>query len=101
MAQKNAMNVELLREFSGLTQAEFWSKVGVTQSGGSRYEAHARRLPKPVQHLLRLIYIEKVDLSRVKREDIELIEYLRTEDSDLYERLRKQSRKWARSRPLN
>jgi transcriptional regulator with XRE-family HTH domain len=50
-----------LREKLGLGQKEFWLRVGVTQSGGSRYEA-GRRLPSPVEQLLRLYYIEQIDL---------------------------------------
>lgn len=38
-----------------LNQTEFWSRVGVTQSGGSRYES-GRKVPKPVQLLLQLSY---------------------------------------------
>lgn len=38
-----------------LNQQEFWSAIGVTQSGGSRYE-NDRRIPKPVMELLRLRY---------------------------------------------
>lgn len=36
-------------------QAEFWSRLGVTQSGGSRYES-GRSIPKPVQLLLQITY---------------------------------------------
>lgn len=39
----------------GLNQSEFWSRVFVTQSGGSRYE-NERSVPKPVQALLVLAY---------------------------------------------
>ena len=38
-----------------MNQAEFWSRVGVTQSGGSRYET-GRNIPKPVQMLLTVTY---------------------------------------------
>lgn len=37
----------------GLNQAAFWAELGVTQSGGSRYES-GRNLPKPVALLLTL-----------------------------------------------
>lgn len=86
-------DVEALRKFTGLNQTEFWASVGITQSGGSRYEA-GRRIPKPVQALLRLVYIEKLDLTRVRREDVELVEYLREEKQSLYHRLRKDARRW-------
>ncbi|MCX7170423.1 MAG: hypothetical protein NTY41_09060 [Proteobacteria bacterium] len=37
----------------GLNQSDFWSRYGVTQSGGSRYEA-GRNIPAPLKLLLRL-----------------------------------------------
>ena len=39
------------RKSLGENQSEFWSRFGVTQSGGSRYES-GRALPKPVAVLL-------------------------------------------------
>ena len=39
----------------GLNQSEFWSPLGVTQSGGSRYES-GRKIPRPVQKLLAIAY---------------------------------------------
>ena len=39
------------RKQLGLNQSAFWSKFGVTQSGGSRYES-GRGLPKPVAMLV-------------------------------------------------
>lgn len=41
------------RNKQGLNQSAFWSRYGVTQSGGSRYEA-GRALPAPLKILLRL-----------------------------------------------
>ena len=43
-----------LRKAMGLDQARFWGAVGVTQSGGSRYEG-SRRMPKPVRALLNVL----------------------------------------------
>jgi len=85
------MDVRLLREFSGLTQTEFWGRVGVSQSGGARHEMGERRIPKPVLQLLRLVYIEKIDLDKIKREDVEVIAYLKSERKDLYKQLKKES----------
>ena len=39
------------RQKLGINQTKFWSRVGVTQSGGSRYES-GRNIPRPVQILL-------------------------------------------------
>ena len=54
-----------IRQRLGLNQQEFWSKVGVTQSGGSRYES-GRTMPKPVRELVRLVHVEGIDVSRAR-----------------------------------
>lgn len=41
-----------------LTQTEFWGRIGVTQSAGSRFE-NGRPVPKPVKALMRLAYAPK------------------------------------------
>lgn len=38
-----------------MNQTEFWSRLGVTQSTGSRYES-GRSIPKPLQYLLVIAY---------------------------------------------
>lgn len=48
-------DVQEHRKKLGLNQSEFWSRISVTQSGGSRYES-GRNIPKPVQLLLHLTY---------------------------------------------
>ena len=80
-------NPREIRQKLGLNQEEFWQKIGVTQSGGSRYEA-GRDMPKPVNELLRLVHLEGVDLSSVRKEDIQIIEFLRNKHPDLYAKLR-------------
>ena len=50
-------NPREIRRKLGLNQQEFWSRIGVTQSGGSRYES-GRPVPKPTAILARLIYID-------------------------------------------
>ncbi|AVY95061.1 MULTISPECIES: helix-turn-helix domain-containing protein [Microvirgula] len=81
-------NPREIRRKLGLNQQEFWSRIGVTQSGGSRYES-GRNMPKPVRELLRLVHIEQIDLTKVKREDFEIIEYLKETHPDLYKSLKK------------
>lgn len=44
-----------LRKKHSLNQHDFWSRISVTQSGGSRYET-GRNIPKPVQHLITIAY---------------------------------------------
>jgi DNA-binding transcriptional regulator YiaG len=53
---KKAIDLRRLRQRLGLNQREFWSPLGVTQSGGSRYESD-RAMPPPVEILLRVVYL--------------------------------------------
>ena len=46
---------KMLRLKLKMNQTQFWGKLGVTQSGGSRYESE-RNVPRPVQILLNLAY---------------------------------------------
>jgi len=80
-----------IRRKLGLNQQQFWSKIGVTQSGGSRYES-GRNMPKPVRELLRLVHVEQVDIQRIKREDLDIIEYLKTSEAELYKTLKKSAK---------
>lgn len=52
---KTGDEVRAYRRKHGLNQIEFWHPVGVTQSGGSRYES-GRSIPRPVQVLLHMTY---------------------------------------------
>lgn len=44
------------RQKRNMNQTEFWTPLGVTQSGASRYES-GRAIPKPTQTLLKLAYL--------------------------------------------
>ena len=81
-------NPREIRRRLGLNQQDFWTRIGVTQSGGSRYES-GRSMPKPVRELLRVVHIEQVDLSRVRKEDFEILAHLKTHHPDLYQSLRR------------
>jgi DNA-binding transcriptional regulator YiaG len=48
-------SARLLRQNLKMNQLEFWSKVGVTQSCGSRYES-GREMPGQVAWMLHLVY---------------------------------------------
>lgn len=52
---KSSEEIRDWRRKHKMNQAEFWSRVGVTQSGGSRYET-GRNVPKSVQILLTVTY---------------------------------------------
>jgi transcriptional regulator with XRE-family HTH domain len=53
-----------IRIASGLNQQTFWAALGVTQSGGSRYE-NRRRLPRPLQILLWLYVTKRLTLDEL------------------------------------
>ena len=76
-----------VRRKLNLNQSEFWGAIGVTQSGGSRYES-GRNMPRPVRELLRLVHVEGIDLSRVRGEQIAIAEYLKRSNPAAYERAR-------------
>lgn len=87
-----------IRRRLGLNQNDFWSQIGVTQSGGSRYES-GRNMPKPVRELLRLVHLEQIDLAKVSREDFELVRHLKTRDPGLYRDLKRDLRAKAGRKP--
>lgn len=84
-----------IRRKLGLNQQQFWSTIGVTQSGGSRYES-GRNMPKPVRELLRLVHVEQINIQGIKREDQEVIDYLKTQEPELYKTLKKSARSKAK-----
>ena len=58
MSKRPAITSEaalFMRTRRRLNQTEFWRRVGVSQSGGSRYES-GRAIPRSVQMLLRIAY---------------------------------------------
>jgi predicted transcriptional regulator len=89
MAKK--LDLRNIRHRLGLNQQEFWSRVGVTQSGGSRYET-GRAMPKPVRELLRLVHLEGIDPTRVRGEHLAIANRLRSTNPTLYQRLRQEVR---------
>jgi len=80
-----------IRRKLGLNQQQFWSKIGVTQSGGSRYES-GRNMPRPVRELLRLVHVEQIDIAKIKRDDYEVVEYLKAKKSDLFKEYKKEAK---------
>lgn len=91
-AAEKTVDPREIRRKLGLNQQQFWSKIGVTQSGGSRYES-GRNIPKPVRELLRLVHVEQLDIARLKREDQEVADYLRANDPEKFKELKKAAAK--------
>lgn len=52
-----------MRKKLHVNQSEFWSRVGIGQSAGSRYES-GRNIPRPVQMLLRIAYGTKAQAAK-------------------------------------
>ena len=75
-----------IRERLGLNQTDFWAKVGITQSGGSRYES-GRSLPRAVRELVRLVYLRDVPLAIANGTDLRIAAALRQRNPDLYKEL--------------
>ena len=90
------LNPREIRRRLGLNQEQFWTQIGVTQSGGSRYES-GREMPKPVRELLRLVHVEQIDLSRSSGSTSRSSSYLKESHPDLYRSLRRAVR--SRHRP--
>jgi transcriptional regulator with XRE-family HTH domain len=97
MAEKS-VNPREIRLRLGLNQQEFWGRIGVTQSGGSRYES-GRAMPKPVQELLRIVHVDQIDVRKITRGDFEVLAYLKNGDPTLYRRLKQQAQTAGRLRP--
>ena len=84
-----------IRRKLGMNQQQFWSALGVTQSGGSRYES-GRNMPRPVRELLRLVHVEQIDIRNIRREDWEVVEYLKSQEPELFKSLKKSARAHAK-----
>ena len=80
-----------LRRSLNLGQSAFWLRLGVTQSGGSRYE-NGRPLPVAVGMLLDTVYIKGVALERLAANDFAILDLLKTQHPDLYTSLDKAAR---------
>ena len=91
MKSSEGIDVREIRRKLGLNQSQFWSKIGVTQSGGSRYES-GRNIPRPVQALLRLVHVEQVGINKVKKDDVDVADYLKATNPELYKTLKKEAR---------
>ena len=49
-------------------------------------------MPKPVRELLRLVHVEQIDIATIKRDDWEVVEYLKTQEQELFKTLKKSAR---------
>lgn len=54
MSTENTLRRERIK--TGQTQAQYWSRLGITQSGGSRYENGLCKMPASLQKLIAITY---------------------------------------------
>jgi hypothetical protein len=45
-----------------------------------------------VQQLLRLVHVEQIDINKIRREDFEVVEYLKSHESEKLKNLKKLAR---------
>lgn len=57
---KKPIELRALREKNGMNQTDFWGRIGLTQSAGSRYE-NGQPMSEPVALLIHLIYVCGID----------------------------------------
>ena len=67
VAIKSPADIKVLRKTLKLQQTAFWGRIGVTQSGGSRYEA-GRDIPEPTLILLNIVYGSKEQSEKLVEE---------------------------------
>ena len=79
-------NLRKLRRSLGLNQQAFWMAVGVTQSGGSRYET-GRSMSNPVRELVRLVHLEGINLKTVRGDHCNAGAELQRANPTLYKKL--------------
>lgn len=91
-------NPREIRRQTGLNQHEFWNRIGVTQSGGSRYES-GRNMPRPVQELLRIVHLEQIPLEELTGDDVRVLRFLKEYKPELFETLRKAAHERLHPRP--
>ncbi len=89
-ANDRNLNLRKLRRNLGLNQQDFWSAVGVTQSGGSRYET-GRNMSNPVRELVRLVHVEGINLKRVRGDHCAVGAALQRANPTLYKKLLQQA----------
>ncbi len=84
------VNLRKLRRGLGLNQHDFWTVVGVTQSGGSRYET-GRSMSNPVRELVRLVHLEGIDLNKARGDHCLAGAELQRANPSLYKKLLQQA----------
>ena len=90
-------NPRAIRLRLGLNQQDFWGRIGVTQSGGSRYES-GRTMPKPVRELLRIVHVDQIDLRKVTKTDLMVLAHLKKSQPAQFKKLKASATQGATSK---
>ena len=72
-------DLKAFRKSLGLNQIKFWNPLGVSQSGGSRYE-QGRNVPKPVLKLVYIHHVQKLDVTSEATFRESLVSHLEGQD---------------------
>ena len=80
--------------YDGLT------KIAGELAAETNYEAIAQvkpdliiiGVPRPVQALLRLVHVEQIDINKVRKDDVDVAEYLKSTNPELYKTLKKEAK---------
>ena len=62
------MSARKQRELRGESQTTYWARVGLGQSGGSRYESGATPVPHSIEMLLTIAYGTESQSDRIVRQ---------------------------------
>ena len=92
LGKPKRLDPRALRRSLDLNQSDFWHPLGISPSGGSRYE-RGQKMPPPTMMLFDLVYVQKINLERIEACDISILHYLRVDKPDLYASLNKTVRK--------
>jgi hypothetical protein len=55
-------------------------------------------MPRPVRELLRLVHVEQIDIQRIKRDEVDIVEFLKSENPEGYKTLKKEAKAWKKAR---
>lgn len=75
------INARELRIRMDLNQSDFWSRIYVTQSGGSRYES-GRNMPKCTRMMVHLVHELGIDVEKINAGNAPLIRALLSGELD-------------------
>lgn len=89
--KETTTDIRALRKKLGLNQSQFWGKVGLSQSCGSRHES-SRESSEPIAKLIELVHVKGIDVDRITADDWSVAQYLRENNLPGFRELAKLAR---------